>query len=276
MNPHIAPSAGFRELLGSTWRNRALILRMTVREVLGRYRGSLFGLAWSLFNPILLLVVYTVIFGVIFKSRWGGSEITNKGDFAIIIFAGMIVHGLFAECFTRAPGLIAGNPNYVKKVLFPLEVLPWISMGSALFHTCVSWVVLLIAQVFLRGALPWTAIFFPIIMLPLVFATMGCSWFLAATGVYLRDVTQITGIITTVLMFLSPMFYPVSALPPAYQNLLYINPLTFIIESARNVLIWGRQPNWTSWSLYLLVSVLVAWFGFWWFQKTRKGFSDVL
>ncbi|WP_158939960.1 ABC transporter permease [Burkholderia sp. S171] len=276
MNPHIAPSAGFRELLASTWRNRALILRMTVREVLGRYRGSLFGLAWSLFNPILLLVVYTVIFGVIFKSRWGGSQITNKGDFAIIIFAGMIVHGLFAECFTRSPGLIAGNPNYVKKVLFPLEVLPWISMGSALFHTCVSWVVLLIAQVVLRHALPWTAILFPIIMFPLVLGTMGCSWFLAATGVYLRDVTQITGIITTVLMFLSPMFYPVSALPPAYQNLLYINPLTFIIESAREVLIWGRQPNWTSWSFYLLASMLVAWFGFWWFQKTRKGFSDVL
>jgi len=276
MNPHIAPSTGFRELLASTWRNRALILRMTVREVLGRYRGSLFGLAWSLFNPILLLVVYTVIFGVIFKSRWGGSQITNKGDFAIIIFAGMIVHGLFAECFTRSPGLIAGNPNYVKKVLFPLEVLPWISMGSALFHTCVSWVVLLIAQVVLRHALPWTAILFPIVMFPLVLGTMGCSWFLAATGVYLRDVTQITGIITTVLMFLSPMFYPVSALPPAYQNLLYINPLTFIIESAREVLIWGRQPNWTSWSFYLLASMLVAWFGFWWFQKTRKGFSDVL
>ncbi|HDR9331266.1 TPA: ABC transporter permease, partial [Burkholderia multivorans] len=201
------------ELIRSTWRNRSLIFQMTIREVLGRYQGSLMGLAWSFFNPLLLLVVYTVIFGVIFKSRWDGSEITNKGDFAIIIFAGMLVHSMFSECFTRAPGLIAGNPNYVKKVVFPLEILPWISMGSAVFHTIVSWGVLVVAQVVLRHTMPWTIVFFPIVMFPLVLATMGCSWFLAATGVYLRDVTQITGIITTVLMFLSPMFYPVSALP---------------------------------------------------------------
>ncbi|RQU63260.1 ABC transporter permease [Burkholderia cenocepacia] len=276
MNPHNAHAASVNELVRSTWRNRSLIFQMTIREVLGRYQGSLMGLAWSFFNPLLLLVVYTVIFGVIFKSRWGGSDITNKGDFAIIIFAGMLVHSMFSECFTRAPGLIAGNPNYVKKVVFPLEILPWISMGSAVFHTIVSWGVLVVAQVILRHAMPWTIVFFPIVMFPLVLATMGCSWFLAATGVYLRDVTQITGIVTTVLMFLSPMFYPVSALPAMYQKLLYINPLTYIIESARDVLIWGRPPHWASWALYTLGSGVVAWIGFWWFQKTRKGFSDVL
>ncbi|SAL66502.1 ABC polysaccharide/polyol phosphate export pump, inner membrane subunit [Caballeronia arvi] len=276
MNPHNAHATSAKELIRTTWQHRSLISQMTVREVLGRYRGSLMGLAWSFFNPILLLVVYTVIFGVIFKSRWGGSEITDKGEFAIIIFAGMLVHGLFAECFTRAPGLIAGNPNYVKKVVFPLEVLPWISMGSALFHTVVSWAVLLVAQLALRHVMPWTVVFFPVVMFPLVLATMGFSWFLAATGVYLRDVAQVTGIITTVLMFLSPMFYPVSALPPQYQKLLYINPLTYVIESVRDVLIWGKQPHWGSWALYTAGSAVVAWIGFWWFQKTRKGFSDVL
>ena len=260
----------------SFWNHRHLIWQMTKREVMGRYRGSLMGLAWSFFNPILMLVVYTFVFSVVFKARWGTGGEGSRTDFAIILFVGMIVHGLFAECINRAPGLILSNVNYVKKVVFPLEVLPWVALGSALFHSLVSLLVLLTAFFIINLYIPWTAIFFPLIAVPLILATMGLAWFLAATGVFVRDIGQTTGIITTVLLFLSPVFYPVSALPQKYQTLLMLNPLTFIIEESRQVLIWGRLPDWAGWAIYSSVSAVIAWAGFLWFQKMRKGFADVL
>jgi len=265
-----------RALIGSLWTNRAIISTMTKREVVGRYRGSLMGLAWSFFNPILLLVVYTFIFGVVFKSRWGTTEPHDTGDFAVIIFTGMVVHGLFAECVTRAPSLIVNNPNYVKKVIFPLEILPWVSMGGALFHTIVSLIVLLVAETFLLGSVPLSVVLFPFILIPLVFMTMGLSWFLAATGVYLRDISQITGIIITTLMFLSPLFYPITAISEKYRPLMYLNPLTFVIEASRDVLIWGTSPPLRYLALYYMASIIVSLLGFIWFQKTRRGFADVL
>jgi lipopolysaccharide transport system permease protein len=188
----------------------------------------------------------------------------------------MIVHGLFAECVNRAPSLILSNVNYVKKVVFPLEVLPWIALGSALFHTLMSLVVLLCAFFILNLYVPWTVVLFPLVAVPLVLVTMGLAWFLAATGVFVRDIGQTTGIITTVLLFLSPVFYPISVLPESYQALLLINPLTFIIEESRQVLIWGKTPNWIGWALYSVASGVIAWLGFSWFQKTRRGFADVL
>jgi len=140
----------------------------------------------------------------------------------------------------------------------------------------VSLVVLLAFYAIVNGALQWTTLFLPLVVLPLVFGTMGFAWFLASLGVYLRDVGQITGIITTVLMFLSPIFYPLSNIPPPYRSWIYINPLTFVIEQARAVLIWGRLPDWVGWGIYFGVSLAIAWGGFWWFQKTRRGFADVL
>lgn len=265
-----------KEIVASLWRNRFLIVQMSKREVIGRYRGSIMGLAWSFFNPVLMLVVYTFVFSVVFKARWGGVGEESKASFAIVLFVGMIVHGLFAECINRAPGLILSNVNYVKKVVFPLEVLPWVAMGSALFHAMISLAVLLIAQLMLNFSFPWTAVFFPLVILPLLIATMGFAWILSATGVFVRDIAQSTGIITTVLLFLSPVFYPVSILPKEYQGLLLLNPLTFVIEEARNVLIWGRMLDWTGWGLSFVVGILIAWAGFWWFQKIRNGFADVL
>jgi lipopolysaccharide transport system permease protein len=259
----------------SLWCNRGLIWQMTKREVIGRYRGSVMGLLWSFFNPVLMLAVYTFVFSVVFKASWSMGE-ESKADFAIILFAGMIVHGLFAECVNRAPGLILSNVNYVKKVVFPLEILPWITMGATLFHAAVSVLVLLIFFFLVNFYLNWTVVFLPMLLLPLVLLTMGVSWFLAATGVFLRDVGQTTGIITTVMMFLSSVFYPVSALPEGYRLLLHANPLTFIIEQARDILIWGRLPDWQGFGIYFIVSLIVAGVGFVWFQKTRKGFADVL
>jgi len=265
-----------REMLASPWRNRELLFALLKRDVAGRYRGSFMGLAWSLFNPLLMLAIYTFVFSVVFKARWGAGEEGSRADFAIVLFVGMIVHGLFTECVNRAPGLILAHANYVKKVIFPLDILPWVAFGSALFHMAVGLAVLLAAQVVLRQYVPWTVVFFPIVLLPLVFATMGFAWLLASLGVYVRDVGQITAVFTLVLMFVSPVFYPVSALPPDYRRWLYLNPLTLVIEQSRGALLFGRQPDFLQWSLLLAASVLIAWGGFAWFQKTRRGFADVV
>lgn len=276
MNPHQAHPATPVAMFASLWQNRRLIWQMTRREVVGRYRGSVMGLAWSFFNPVLMLVVYTFVFSVVFKARWGVGGEESKAGFAIILFVGMIVHGLFAECINRAPSLIISNVNYVKKVVFPLEILPWVAMGSALFYSLVSTVVLLVAQLIVSKTLPWTSVLFPVVLVPLVFAGMGFAWFLAALGVYVRDIGQVTGIFTTVLMFLSPVFYPVSALPEKYRGLLQVNPLTLIIEESRKVLIFGNPPDWSPLGVAAAAGLAVAAAGFWWFQKTRKGFADVL
>jgi len=265
-----------REMAASLWRNRSLIITMIKREVIGRYRGSVMGIAWSFFNPLLMLVIYTFVFSVVFKARWGMGGEESKADFAIILFVGMIVHGLFAECVNRAPALILSNVNYVKKVIFPLEILPWVAFGSALFHTTISLIVLLLAQLILSHQMPWTTIFFPFILLPLVFISMGLAWFLAAFGVFVRDIGQITGMFTTVLLFLSPVFYPLSALPVKYQAWLQLNPLAFIIEEGRKALIFGQTPDIGQWGILMAAGSIIAWVGFAWFQKTRKGFADVL
>ena len=276
-NPHLTHSTSLFALAKSLWRNRQLIVQMTKREVIVRYQGSAFGLAWSFLNPLFMLVIYTFVFSEIFKSRWsgmGGDD--SKTQFAVVLFVGMIVLSLFSEVLNRAPGLILSNVNFVKKVVFPLEILPVIAMGAALFHTFVSLGVLLITFVVFNGYLHWTAIFIAVVILPLVILTIGLAWILASLGVFVRDVGQSIGIVTTVLMFLSPVFYPVTAVPERFTPFILANPLTFIIEQAREVLIWGHQPDWFGLSIYTLLAVFIAWAGYAWFQKTRKGFADVL
>lgn len=275
-NPHAPQPATLVSLVRSVWRNRQLITQMTKREVAGRYRGSALGLAWSFFNPVFMLTVYTFVFSVVFKARWGNGGDESRTQFAVVLFAGMIVHGLFAEVINRAPGLILSNINYVKKVVFPLDILPPVSMGAALFHSLISLGVLLIAFVIFNGYLHWTAIFIPLVLLPLVILTLGLAWILASLGVFLRDVGQTIGLVTTVMMFLSPVFYPITALPEKVRPWLMANPLTFIIEQTREVLIWGHLPDWTGLALYTLIAITIAWIGYAWFQKTRKGFADVL
>ncbi|MDT8363723.1 MAG: ABC transporter permease [Nitrosomonas sp.] len=276
MNPHAAKSISPITLLHSVHKNRSLIYHLTKREVLGRYRGSVLGLAWSLFNPVFMLTVYTFVFSVVFNARWGVTEEESKTQFAVVLFAGLIVHGLFAEVLNRAPGLILANTSYVKKVVFPLEILPVVSMGGALFHFFVSLAVLLAAFVLFNGYLHWTIIFMPLVILPLILLTIGLAWMLASLGVFLRDVGQTIGNITTVMLFLAPVFYPVTALPAEFRPWLMANPLTFIIEQTRAVLIWGHLPDWVGLGIYAMVAGAVAWAGYAWFQKTSKGFADVL
>ena len=264
-----------KEMAASLWRNRSLAKALVQREVVGRYRGSLMGILWSFFNPVFMLIIYTFVFSVVFKARWNtGSD--SKTEFALVLFSGLIVFNLFAECFSRAPGLILANVNYVKKVVFPLEILPWVALGSAMFHALISLGVWLIAYLILFGFPHVTVLLLPLVILPLLLFIMGLTWGLASLGVYLRDISQFIGMVTMVLMFLSPIFYPASALPEQYRHLLLLNPLTPAIEQARDVLFWGKVPDMTILSVYLLGAALVAWLGFAWFQKTRKGFADVL
>ena len=261
INPHAAPPTSLPALGKSLWRNRALVMQMTRREVVGRYKGSVMGMAWSFFNPVFMLTVYTFVFSFVFKARWGIGGDESRTQFAVVLFVGMIVHGLFAEVLNRSPGLVLSNVNYVKKVVFPLEILPVISMGAALFHGLVSLSVLLVAFFLFNGFVHWTVLFAPLIMLPLVMLTLGLAWMFASMGVFLRDVGQTIGIITMVMMFLAPVFYPITALPEKYRPWLLANPLTFIIEQMRAVLIWGQMPNWAGLAVYTLVATVVAWAG---------------
>lgn len=262
-------------VIKSFWLNRTLIWQMTKREVVGRYRGSLLGLLWSFVNPIFMLTVYTFVFSAVFKVRMG-QDVESNVDFAIVIFAGLIIYNLFAETITRAPGLILGNISYVKKVVFPLEVLPLVAIGSTLFHTLISVLVLLMFHFIVNHALAYTVIFLPFTIIPLALVTIGLTWFLSSLGVYLRDVSHTVGMFTTGLLFLSPIFYPASVLPEMLRPYLFWNPLTFIVEQTRDVLIWGNMPDWMGLALYSGVGAVVASAGLFWFQKTRKGFADVL
>lgn len=274
-DPNALPRLGIGPMLASIASHWRLILQLTKREVISRYRGSVMGLAWSFFNPVLMLAVYTFVFTVVFKARWG-TDGGDHGEFAIFLFAGILTHGILAECLTRAPSLILGNVSYVKRVVFPLEILPWIALGGALFHAAISLCVLLCAQLLVMGELHWTAILLPVVIAPLALMTMGFAWFLAGLGVYVRDINHIIGIIVTVLLFMSPVFYPLEALPPVFRTWLYANPLTFIIEQVRSVLLLGHQPDWPGLAWYAAAGFAVAWTGFAAFQKLRRGFADVL
>ncbi|MCE0489470.1 ABC transporter permease [Pantoea sp. Mb-10] len=277
MNPHSVKSTSIIVLLRSIIANRHLIYQMTKREITGRYRGSFMGVLWSFINPILMLTVYTFVFSVVFKARWGtGAVSESKSDFAIILFVGLIVHTLFAETLMRAPTLILGNVNYVKKVIFPLEILSVTSIASVLFHSVISLIVLLSAFFIFNGFIHWTVIFIPLVFFPLIIVSVGLSWFLSSLGVFIRDVGQTIAILTMILMFLSPIFYPVSALPEKFQHVIMLNPLTFIIEQSRNVIIWGKLPDFIGLALYSIAALCLMWLCFFWFQKTRKGFADVL
>ena len=259
----------------SLLRNRNLVWSLVKRDVLGRYRGSMFGILWSFFNPLLMLLIYTFVFSVIFKARWSAGS-TSKVEFAMVLFSGLLVFNIFSECLNRAPSLVLMNVNYVKKVVFPLEILPMVSLGCALFHGAVSFLVWLLFHCVFFGLPPATAWLLPVVLLPMLCLTMGLSWLLASLGVYIRDVSQVILLVTTALLFLSPIFYPISALPEDIQRFILLNPMTSIVEDVRGVLVQRTVPELGGFLLRLAGSAFAAWLGFAWFQKTREGFADVL
>lgn len=253
----------------------SLIAELAKRDVQGRYRGASFGLLWSLISPFLMLMVYTFAFGSVMKGRWPELE-ADRSSFAIILFAGLIVHGFFAECFTRSVALVSSNPNFVKRVIFPLEILPWPMVLSALFHVAMNLAVFLVLRLVMDGNFSWTVVFFPVVILPLVVLMLGVSWFMAAAGVYFRDLNQVTGVISMAMLFLSSAMMPVESVPETYRWVFQLNPLSFIIDQARDVLLWGRFPDWVALGGYLLFSLVIFYIGYAWFTLTRRGFADVI
>lgn len=276
MNPDHSYPIGFRALTRSLARNRELVGQLVRQEVLGRYRGSVMGMAWSLLTPLLMLAIYTFVFSTIFGSRWNVGTTQGKGEFAVILFAGLAVYSLFSDCVIRAPGMVLGNANYVSRIVFPLELLPVVAMGNALFHFAASLVVWGLVSAWIMGGLPWSMLLLPVVLIPLVAGTLGVSWILASLGVYLRDVGQVTTLLVTALLFLSPIFYPVEAVPEPYRWVVLANPMGYMVETARGVLVFGRLPSLQGFIVATGVGLALAWVGFWWFQKTRKGFADVL
>lgn len=256
-------------------RHRTLTMELTKRDVLGRYRGASFGLLWSLISPFLLLCVYTFAFGTVMGSRW--PQIGNgQTHFSIILFAGLIVHGLFSECLNRAPGLVLANPNFVTRIIFPLDILPWPMLLSALFHAFMNVLVFIALRLLIDGQFDWTIMLLPIVLLPMVVLMLGLAWFLASLGVYVRDISQITGVASMALLFLSSAMMPVESVPESYRWVFELNPLTPIIDQARNVMLWGQMPDWRLLGGYLAVAIAVLYAGRTWFVATRAGFADVL
>jgi lipopolysaccharide transport system permease protein len=262
-------------VVDSLWNHRAVIAQLVKREIAGRYRGSFLGLLWAFLNPLLMLCIYTFVFGIVFKSRWHtGAE--SSMEYAVLMFSGVMLHGLLSECITRAPMLIVGNANFVKKVVFPLEALPWVHMGAALFHLLIAAVIFLLAIVVWQGHVPWSALWMPVILLPFALLTVGLVWMVSALGVYLRDIGQLMGMVSSLLMFLAPIFYPLHAAPEAIAKFLYLNPITFVVEQVRNASVLDTPVDWVGWGIYSIVAYGVAWVGLMFFQRMREGFADVL
>ncbi|NDV18261.1 ABC transporter permease [Pseudodesulfovibrio sp. JC047] len=263
------------EMVASPWRNRSLVLELSKRDILARYKGTLVGALWTFVNPLLMLAVYSFVFGFVFKTSWRGGT-GNGGEFPLVLFSGLIVFNVFSECISRGPTLILSHISYVKKVIFPLEILPLVTLLSSLFHAVISFIVWLVAYFFILGVPDIHILLTPLLITPFLMVVMGVSWLLASLGVYLRDISQAVGVIVTVVMFMSPLFYALKDIPEPFRSYLYINPLTFIIEEMRKVLFLGQLPDMYLLGGYSGVALLTMWLGFGWFQKSRGGFADVL
>lgn len=274
-DPKFMHSVSPIQLVQSLKRHKALIISLIQRDVTGRYQGSIMGIMWSLITPVLMLCIYLIVFGVIFNPRSSNNH-SSLGEVALSLFCGMLIHSLFAECLGRAPGIIVAQPNYVKKVVFPLETLTVIALGSALFHHLISLLVLLMFVLVLNGAIPATAWLLPVAVLPVVLLGAGISWLISALAVFLRDIGQITGLLGTILLFLSPVFYKSASIPEPYRGLMQFNPLTIPIELSRDVLLNGVFPGWTAVAIHTVASAIFCWLSYACFQKLRKGFADVL
>ncbi|HUB26866.1 MAG TPA: ABC transporter permease [Tepidisphaeraceae bacterium] len=262
------------EPLASAWKHRQLIAHLARRDILSRYRGSFMGLIWSFVQPLLMLAIYTVVLGYFLKSKWPGVD--NSLEYSLVLFSGLILFNFLVECISRAPTLVLANPNYVRKIVFPLEVLPWVSVAAALFHTVLTLAAWIVFYLLVHHSLHWTIVYVPLLLIPLTFVAAALGWFLSATGVFIRDVNQLIPPITQALMFLSPLFYPVHDVPPLFRKILLANPLSFVIEQARVIMIWGHAPDFAGLGVYWIASLVAAWLAFVWFQYVRDGFGDVI
>ena len=257
------------------WRHRGLIAQLARRDVHARYRQSWLGLVWVVLTPLMMLAVYTLVFRHVMRVRWHGME---EGDlaFALRIYAGLAVFNFFAECVNRAPTLVLEQPHLVKKVVFPLEILPWAGAASACVGLAVSGGLMMVLAALSAGGLPVTVVALPLVWLPLLPLVLGLGWLLAGVGTYVRDVGQLLGMVVSALMFLSPIFFPVEALPESVRGWMLLNPLAWVMTGTRDVLVTGRWPDWGALALLFAACTGVAMVGAAFFRKARVGFSDVV
>ncbi|WP_089340273.1 ABC transporter permease [Burkholderia singularis] len=254
---------------------RSLLWEMTKRDLSARYKGSYFGIFWAFLMPLAMLGIYSYVFGVVFASRWN-AEGRQSVAFPIVLFAGLIVFNFLAECINRAPSLVTASPNLVKKSIFPLVILPWMAVFTATINAFISVAILLVGEWALVGHIPPTAVLFPLVLIPVALVALGIGWFLASLGVYVRDIAQLVGLVTTALLFLTPIFYPPQNAPGAIRTLSQFNPLAAQVQSMREVLLWGAVPSPVMYFVSIVVGWLVAWLGLIWFTRTSEGFADVL
>lgn len=259
-------------------RHRHLLTQLLRRDIASRYRGSLLGIFWALLTPLLMLGVYSFIFGTVFRTRWQAAPQEAASDiaFPLLLYSGLIIHQFAAEILTRSTTIILHNSSYVKKVVFPLPILPVMVVLSAGFLALIQFILLFVAMGATGHSIPLTALWLPVIWAPLILLLCGGAWLVASVGVFLRDLSQIMGFLVTILLFLSPIFYPVTALPEPYRTFMQFNPLTPIIENTRTVLFYGAMPDWTLLGVYSLAALIICQCAYWWFKRTRKGFNDVL
>jgi len=257
-------------------KHKLLVVQLLRRDIESRYRGSVLGIFWSLLTPLLMLSMYTFVFQTVFKSRWTDGAGETQLGFAIILFLGLSLHGLLTETLIKSPSLIIGHQNFVKKIVFPLQLLPCVNLLSALFSFAINLLLLLILMFIELHRIPLTAVLFPLVLIPYLILLLGLGWFLAALGVYIRDVQQIMATLGTLLLFLSPVFYASTVLPEAFRAFLFLNPLSLIVEASRAVLIYEQQPDWGALASYFCVSLVFAFLGYAFFKKVRPGFADVL
>jgi lipopolysaccharide transport system permease protein len=255
---------------------RYLLSQLVRREVAARYRGSWLGPVWSLLTPLLMLAVYTFVFSVVFQSRWGNDHSSDRVGFALAVFVSMTAFGLFGDTITSAPGLIVGNANYVKRIVFPLEILPLARFLANLVQAGFAFGIFLVGLLVFRGGIPWTALLLPVVLLPLALLSLGCGLFLASLGVFVRDVSHVINLVATMLMFMSAVFFPLSCLPPAWQPLFSLNPLVPILENVRRVTLEGMLPHWESWAAVTIAGLVITSLGLMGFLRSKNAFADVL
>jgi lipopolysaccharide transport system permease protein len=253
-------------------RHRYLLGQLIKRDVLLRYRGALFGVAWMFLSPLLMLAIFAFVFGHIFQARW--PEQPEGVPFWLVLYIGLIVFNLFAEAVSRAPSTVRNQPSYVKKIIFPVEILPLIPIGAGLIHAAFNILILAVALAWF-GSLSFRILLLPLLALPALLLALALAWFLAAWGVFIKDMTQIVPLFVQMLLFLSPVFYPASAVPNFLQPLYHLNPLGIVIEASRAAIL-GHQVAWSAWLVALAAAFAAGLLGLAFFNHARDEFADVL
>ncbi len=261
--------------LSTGWKHRQLIGKLSRRRIETRYRTSVLGMFWSLLHPLFMLGIYTFIFSFVFKAKWNTTGFENT-EFALVLFSGLILYSVFAECVNEAPALLVVNQVYIKQLIFPTEILAWVSLLTSLFSFSASALLLLGFYCFVHGSPPLTALWLPVILAPVALITLGVVWLLSSIGLFLRDTSQVVGVLTTALLFMSPIFYPSSMIPEQYQSYYFLNPFARLLDISKGILFRGTPPDWQELFFLTLGSWLVAWLGYIWFMKTKPAFSDAL